>query len=104
MKQQKWLYELKQSLMITYDEPLEVIFGTGIDKKVRAVPWSMFVMAVQKFIDDAKIETEEDRDAFWRGRLAGLTLKAEQVTYKKDNGHGIALPMSFIYDMMGRKK
>lgn len=104
MTQDKWLQELKDSLMITYDEPLEVIFGTGIDKKVRVVPWSMFVMAIRKFVLDAKVETEEERDRFWRGRMAILRLKEEQVTYKKDGGHGLALPMRYINDILGGKK
>jgi hypothetical protein len=59
-KELEWEKTLKSVLILTGDEPIEVIFGGGVSKTIRVIPWSMFAIAMNKFYTQQRTELLED--------------------------------------------
>ena len=53
-KTNDWEKQLKGALLLTGDEPIEVIFSGGVSKTIRQIPWSLFVATVEKLRADAR--------------------------------------------------
>ena len=53
-KKQGWEEALKGVLLLKGDEPIEVIFSGGVSRTSRVIPWSMFVVAMNKLLRDER--------------------------------------------------
>lgn len=51
-----WEKQLKGALLLIREEPVEVIFSGGVSKTISVIPWSMFVLAMDKLLSDARKE------------------------------------------------
>lgn len=54
-----WEDQLKGVLLLTREEPIEVIFSGGVSKTVSVIPWNTFVLAMDKLLADARREVIE---------------------------------------------
>jgi hypothetical protein len=51
-----WENKLKGALLLRREEPVEVIFSGGVSKTISMIPWSLFVLAIDKLLSDEKQE------------------------------------------------
>lgn len=60
--------EMKEALILTHDDPIEVIFSGGVSKTIRAIPWSLLVKAFRHLTD----KELQANNAKWEKRIKGL--------------------------------
>jgi hypothetical protein len=53
----------------------------------------------KKAYDEGIKDEKEILNAYWKGKIQSLLKKAVLVTYKKDGGHGLAIPNAYIIDL-----
>lgn len=72
-----WEKQLKGALLLIREEPVEVIFSGGVSKTISVIPWSMFVLAMDKLLADARKEV-----------LKGLAVKMKKLKIKAGQTNG----------------
>lgn len=73
-----WENQLKGALLLIREEPVEVIFSGGVSKTVSVIPWSMFVLAMDKLLADARREVIDEI--------------ARKLPKLRENGYGMISP------------
>ena len=73
MTKKSWEKELLSALILTGDEPVEVIFSGGVSKTIRVIPWKLFVKHINSLL------AKQDGKSYGQGYKEGYADAEYQV-------------------------